>query len=74
MDMLTGDFEILHQLKRLFKHFPQPSYERYTNLDEMVKNVKNIDYPMGKTWNHMCQFLKLSPGKQGESNSTRQVQ
>jgi hypothetical protein len=36
MELLAGDFEILHQLKGVFKHIPQPSYERYSNIDEMV--------------------------------------
>jgi hypothetical protein len=50
LEMLAGDFEILHSLKGIFKNLPQPSYERYTNLDELVRNMNKTEYPMGKVW------------------------
>jgi hypothetical protein len=48
MEPLVGDFEILHQLKVVFKHLPQPSYERYTNHDEIVQNMNKNNYLMGR--------------------------
>jgi hypothetical protein len=36
MDMLDGDFELLNNLKVIFRNLPQPSYERYTNLYEIL--------------------------------------
>lgn len=42
-EMLVGDFEVLHSLKGIFKNMPQPSYERYTNLDELVRNMNKIE-------------------------------
>jgi hypothetical protein len=39
MDMLDGDFDLLHNLKIIFRNLTHPSYERYTNLDELVRNL-----------------------------------
>jgi hypothetical protein len=71
LEMLAGDFEILHNIRVIFKNLPQPSYERYTNMDELVRNMNKTEYPMGKTWNHMCQFSKIPFARQGESSGTR---
>jgi len=59
MDMLVGYFELVHNLKIIFKNIPYPSYERYTNLYEVVRNFDKQEYRMGKVWKNMCQFAKI---------------
>jgi hypothetical protein len=71
IEMLAGDFEILHNLKGFFKNLPPPSYEMYNNIDDMVRNMTKDDYPMCKAWHHMCQLLKIYSGRKGESSNTR---
>jgi hypothetical protein len=39
MDMLDGDFDLLHNLNIIFRNLTQKSYERYTSLDELVRNL-----------------------------------
>jgi hypothetical protein len=69
--MIARDFEKLHNLRVIFKSMPQPSYERYTNMDELVRNMNKTEYPMEKTWKHMCQFSKIPLARQVESSGTR---
>jgi len=68
--MLARDFEILRSLKVNFNNLPQLSYERYTNLYELVKNMNKNEYTMGKVWNHMCQYAKIPLGRHGELSGT----
>jgi len=70
MDMLASDFEILHNLKVIFKNLYYTSYERYTNLVEVVRNMNTHEYPMGKFWKHVCQFSKILMARQGEKSGT----
>jgi hypothetical protein len=60
MDMLAGDFTLLYTLKMIFKNLPPPSYERFTDLDELKRNLNQLEYPMGKVWKKMCQYLKYN--------------
>jgi hypothetical protein len=64
MELLAPEFKILHQLKGVFMHLPQPSYKTYSNLDEIVPNMNKIDYLMGKSWNYMYQLLKIPTSRQ----------
>ena len=59
MDMLVGDFSLLYNLRMIFKNLPPPSYERYFDLDEVTRNIGQQQYPMGKEWKNMCQYLKV---------------
>jgi molybdenum cofactor biosynthesis enzyme MoaA len=66
MDMLAGDFALLYTLRMIFKNLPQPSYERYTNLDEVTRNLNKQEYPMGKVWKRMCQYVKIQCQDKGK--------
>jgi hypothetical protein len=70
VELLAGDFELLHNLKMIFQEITSPVYEKYTNLDEAVRNLNDHKYLMGKYWKIMCQFAKLPLGRQGESSGT----
>jgi hypothetical protein len=52
--LLVGYFELLDNIKIIFRNLPQPSYEKYTNLDEVVRNMNDYKCLMGKQWKHMC--------------------
>jgi hypothetical protein len=70
VELLAGDFELLHNLKMIFRKLPPPFYEQYTDLDEAVRNLNDHKYLMGKDWKILCQFAKLPLGRQGESSGT----
>jgi hypothetical protein len=50
----------------IFKNLPPPSYERYSDLDEVTRNIRQQQYPMGKEWKKMCQYLKVPMPRQGQ--------
>jgi hypothetical protein len=55
MDFLAMDFEIIHQLKGVFRNLHQPSYETYTNLEEIVRNMNKTNYHMGNSWHYIVE-------------------
>jgi hypothetical protein len=63
VELLATYFELLHNMKMIFRKLPPPVYEKYTNLDEAVRNLNDHKYLMGKYWKKLCQFDKLSLGR-----------
>jgi len=59
MDMIARDFVLLCTLRFIFKKIHPSSYERFTDLDEMRRNLKPLEYPMGNVWKNMCRYLKV---------------
>jgi hypothetical protein len=47
-DMLAGDFVLLCTLRLVLKGLSPPSYEKYTDLDEISRNMKQIGISYGK--------------------------
>jgi hypothetical protein len=41
IDLLAEDFEMIDNLKLIFINLSQPSYEKYTNLHEIVRTLNN---------------------------------
>jgi hypothetical protein len=70
VELFAGDFELLHNMKMIFGKLPSPVYDKYTNLDEEVRNLNDHKYMMGKECKILCQFAKLPLGRQGESSGT----
>jgi hypothetical protein len=70
VELLVGDFELLHNMKMIFRKLPPLIYEQYINLDEAVRNLNGHRYLMGKCWKRVCQSTKLPLGRQGESRGT----
>jgi len=70
VELLAGDFELLHNMKMIFGKLPPLVYEKYIDLDEAVRNLNDHKYLMGKYWKILCQFSKLPLGIQGESSVT----
>ena len=70
VELLTGDFEMLHNMKMILRKLPPLVYEKYINLDEAIIKLNDHKYQMGKDWNTMCQFSNLPLGRQGESRGT----
>jgi hypothetical protein len=70
MDMLARDFVLLCTLRFRFKKIPPSSYERFTDLDEMRRNLKPLEYPMGNVWKNMCRYLKVQIPRQGQTGQT----
>ena len=54
VELLAGDSELLHNLKMIFRKLPPLVYEKYTNLDEEVRNLNDHKYLMGEYWKIMC--------------------
>jgi hypothetical protein len=66
---LVGDFEMLRNLKMIFKNLPLRFYVKYSNIDEAVRNMNDHKYLMGKYCKIMYQFTKLL-ARQGEMSDT----
>jgi hypothetical protein len=69
--MLAGDFTLLHTLKLIFKNISPPSYETFTDLDEMSRNLKKIEYIMDNVWKKMCRYLKVQIPRQSQIGSEK---
>jgi hypothetical protein len=54
IDMLVDHFELIDNMKMIFKNLPQPLYEQYNNLEELVRTLNDQKYPTGNVWNNIC--------------------
>jgi hypothetical protein len=48
VELLAGNFELLHNLKMIFRKLPPPVYEQHTDLDKAVIILNDHKYQMGK--------------------------
>ena len=71
VELLVGYFELLQNLKMIFRKLPPLVYEQYTDLDEATRKLNDHKYLMGKYWKILHLFFKLPLGKQGKSSGTQ---
>ena len=53
LEDLDLDLIIKHEIKNLFIN--KPTFERYTEVDEVFRKLVNLEIPSEERWDHLCQ-------------------
>lgn len=56
LESLEYDLTILHEIKHLF--LAKPNFERYTEVDETLKKMVNVEIPSEQKWDHLCETIE----------------
>ena len=56
LEDLNFDLIIKHEIKHIFVN--KPTFEKYTEVDEVYKKLINLAIPSEDIWNHLCEITK----------------
>ena len=56
MEYLDFDLIIKHEIKHLFIN--KPTFEQYTEVDEIFRILVNLEIPSQERWDHLCETIK----------------
>ena len=56
LEALEFDLIIIHEIKHFFIN--KPTFERYTEVDEVFRRLINLDIPCQEGWDHLCETIE----------------
>jgi len=56
LEDLDFDLTIKHEIKHIFVN--NPTFEKYTEVDEVCRKLVNISIPTEDKWDHLCEIIK----------------
>lgn len=74
-ELLSPDFQLLSDVKKIFENFPAPSYESHINLAILNNKMMTYKYPMGQHWDMILSFSTIAiPPRGGKAFASRKIQ
>lgn len=56
LEALDFDLTIKHEIKNLFVN--KPTFEKYTEVDEVYRKLVNLAIPSKHRWDHLCEVTE----------------
>lgn len=56
LEALDFDLTIKHEIKHIFVN--KPTFEKYTEVDEVYRKLVNISIPTEDIWDHLCETIE----------------
>jgi len=56
LEALNFDLNIKYEIKNLFVN--KPTFEKYTEVDEVYKKLVNLAIPSEDQWDHLCEVIE----------------
>lgn len=56
LEAFDFDLTIKHNIKHLFEN--KPTFEKYTEVDEVYRKLVNLVIPSEGQWDHLCEVIK----------------